>query len=214
MKILQFLFFTAYFALSLAEVRAASARDTAREKRVKPLLMPLLLAFYAAGVSAGEGTAAEPLLAAGLLFGFLGDTVLLYPRGFVPGLVFFLLGHVMYIPLFLSRSALPGFLKLTPVFLVWIIIALVFAPRLLPKVPRELKLPVLLYMAVILVMSASAYLRFITSASPSSALCLAGSLLFLLSDTQLAFVLFGERKPRGVMETYLAAQFLIAVSFL
>ena len=90
----------------------------------------------------------------------------------------------------------------------------IFAPRLLKHVNKRLKLPVIAYMIGLLAMSILAFLRLSTREDPGRVLVWLGSLCFVVSDTILSFSIFAKGSHRGVMETYLAAQALIAIGFL
>jgi uncharacterized membrane protein YhhN len=77
-----------------------------------------------------------------------------------------------------------------------------------------MRLPVVVYEAVILLMAAAAVQFCIARGLPSGALVLAGSLSFLVSDSLLAFYTFRGTSRFGdvaVMLSYLAAQFCITL---
>lgn len=179
----------------------------------KPLLMPLLLLFYLL-------TAAHPLplLVAALVFGFLGDTLLLGSGRFFPaGLLAFLLGHVCYISLFILHTAWQS----VPIWvfaaaLLYIAYGFWLMRRLLPGL-NEMKLPGFLYLGCILLMSLTALLRAAGEPRVQTALPFIGSLFFIVSDSLLSLDAFtGSKKIRGpiIMITYLTAQALITVGFL
>lgn len=168
----------------------------------KTLLMPALLAAVLAGGEAG------PLVAAALLFGWLGDVLLLWPDKppcFLAGLASFLIGHGCYIPALLSGaeiSALRGILAALPLALLG---ATAYA-SLWRHLPGEMKLPVAAYLLVILGMAWAALMR-------GEALLIAGAASFVLSDYILARSLFVKRHgwtDAAVMITYLLAQLCLA----
>ena len=176
----------------------------------KACLVPLVLAVYLSGVK----SLYIPVIFA-LAFGWLGDVFLLKINNtlfFRMGLTCFLLGHVCYIPSMLHFSG--------GLHLFVLILSLVAATPMgvllyvLVRPGREMKLLVIIYEAVILLMSVSALQLFIAQGTPFGALVFAGSLCFLASDSMLAFFTFRAKPRHGdffVMLTYIAAQFCIAM---
>jgi uncharacterized membrane protein YhhN len=177
----------------------------------KPLTTLLILAVCL--VSGGARTGGYMVLvASGLLFSLCGDIFLMLPRDrFVPGLASFLIAHLFYACAFLTRG--------TDGFLYWPLVPLIFyglwiVRKLFPFL-GPLKIPVSAYLLVIIAMawqSWEAALRLRTG--PAWSACL-GALLFMLSDSVLAWVRF--RRPLKGAEAvklglYYAAQWLIALS--
>jgi uncharacterized membrane protein YhhN len=152
------------------------------------------------------------LLCAGFVLSALGDISLSFEgeKFFIGGLVSFLLAHVVYVITFSNGSAwtmdhvwLLGVLLVFGIGMVWVL-----NPHL-----GEMKLPVYVYISVILTMDTMAVLR----GGPSAILLIAGAFTFTLSDTLLALDKF--RKPIAgakywVMTTYYAGQALICLAFL
>jgi uncharacterized membrane protein YhhN len=176
----------------------------------KACLVPLVLAIYLSGVK----SLYIPVVFA-LVFGWLGDIFLLKinnVRFFRMGLASFLLGHICYIPSMLHFSG--------GLHLFFLILGLVLAIPMggllyvLVRPGRDMKLFVIIYEAVILLMSVSALQLFIAQGTPFGALAFAGSLCFLASDSMLAFFTFRTNPRHGdffVMITYIAAQFCITL---
>jgi uncharacterized membrane protein YhhN len=146
------------------------------------------------------------LLFAGFVLSALGDISLSFEgeKFFIGGLVSFLLAHVVYIITFAQESPwtteLWWLLALLGVF--GIVMVVVLTPYL-----GEMKLPVYVYISVILTMDVMAVLH--GAASP---VLIAGALTFTVSDTILALNKF--RKPiwgahYWVMSTYYLGQALI-----
>ncbi|GEM_PF-527201 len=151
----------------------------------KPLMMPLLLILYLL-----IAERAHHFIIAALLFGFLGDTLLL--KGdkktfFMAGLVSFLLGHIAYTYGFLSTPAFIDKLSPSLLFFVspYVITGLLIYRALYPGL-GSMKIPTAIYMSAILIMSLSSLLRFLYIKDPRSLLPLIGSILFITSDTALA----------------------------
>jgi uncharacterized membrane protein YhhN len=176
----------------------------------KACLMPLVLAVYAAGANRFFFP-----VALALFFGWLGDILLLKisdTRFFRLGLTGFLLGHLCYA---CSMFYFAGTLNTSALVVsLAAAIPLGIAIHVFVRPGREMKIPVIVYEAVILLMAAAAVQFFMARGLPSGALVLAGSLSFLVSDSLLAFFTF-RGMPRfgdfAVMLSYLAAQFCIAL---
>ena len=77
-----------------------------------------------------------------------------------------------------------------------------------------MRIPVTTYLVIILLMNMTALLRAGSVSLTSSVLVSAGAFLFMISDSILSFKIFCEKKGRGVMETYTAAQLLIVCGLL
>jgi uncharacterized membrane protein YhhN len=151
----------------------------------------------------------------GLICSLAGDIALMLPGDrFVVGLIAFLLAHIAYIVAFATA---PGarlgpltVLTFTPLLIYGALVFRTLAPHLGP-----LRLPVVLYLLVIVAMASFALDRWRTAGSSGAALAACGALLFVVSDTFLArnrFVApFGAAQAL-ILGTYFAAQWLIALS--
>ena len=165
----------------------------------KPAALAALLIY------AATGPAPSGWLIAALFFSLLGDVALMLPGNlFVAGLGAFLLAHVAYIVDFEAPVAARA---------VWLAIALALASPLALRIIRSvddtsLRLPVGVYMFVILLMVASA-------AASGSALAAAGAVLFFSSDSVIAwdrFVRpFAWAQP-VIMVTYHLGQLALATA--
>lgn len=149
---------------------------------------------------------------AGLVFSLAGDIFLMLPSDrFIPGLVSFLFAHVFYIAAFTRESGgALSFWTLIPFLLYGCLMLRVLWPHL-----GKLKLPVLIYVAVILTMGWTAAGRRLLTEQRGSLLAFLGALLFIASDSALALDKF--RRPFRsaqllILSTYFAAQWLIALS--
>lgn len=151
-------------------------------------------------------------IVAGLLFSLAGDIFLMLPSDrFLAGLVSFLLAHLCYIGAF--ALVLP-----TWVLSLWGLPVLFFAGSiywLLRPHLGTMQLPVLLYMAIIVLMAWLAVTLFVQRGEWWTLSAAVGAILFVISDATLALNRF--RKPfRGaqliVLGTYYLAQWLIALS--
>ena len=209
--------FIAFLLLSIVNIIGLRSDDGKVNRCTKPLLMPLLALTYWLAMRGSDEFA--PLLVIALLCGFLGDTFLLgtTQKLFTCGLLAFLAGHVVYIMLYLGRvelAALPLLGLILP-FAVYALLLVLVLKKLFPSLKKEDKPGVTVYMIVILLMNWAA-LQF--ALGGNSFLPFIGSILFILSDTMLAFQQFKFRSTPfsriAIMTTYLAAQALITFGFI
>lgn len=204
-----FLLFAAVAAVHLA---AIAADATWLERPTKLLLMPALLAAVVLSVlldrrawSSRRGVAGVLLIGAAVTASWAGDALLDEPGtlGFVIGLGSFAVAHLVYIAAFvgpLRTRRLPWWAAGA---LVWLVVLVV----VLAPVLGVLLLPVVVYGVVLASTAATA-----TATNPVTAI---GALLFLTSDTVLAFRMFWpdfawSQASLVIMLTYCAGQGLIA----
>jgi uncharacterized membrane protein YhhN len=175
----------------------------------KPLTMVFILLI------AILGQAALPfykyMIIIGLIFSLAGDIFLMLPSDrFVAGLVAFLLAHLFYIAAFVSEISVLIWWPLIPFVIYGIVIYIILASSL-----GKLKVPVLIYVAVILIMAWLAWERWSQTGHIGALLASFGAVLFIISDTILAIDRFrGTFKLARASNliTYFAAQLLIADS--
>lgn len=202
------------------------AVDKENEKWIyitKPLMMPLLALYYA--ISSIQMNEFDWLIVAALLAGCAGDTFLMLKGNenyFLLGMVSFLLGHVFYIISFILSMGTEIVLMLIvgPLLFIPVLVILYFTfPRYKDNM-GDYKIPIYVYMGVILLMHVFAILR--GTQYPLYCSCFIstyiGSILFIFSDSLIAVDKFGEKKiPRiriYIMETYILGQFLITMGVL
>lgn len=185
----------------------------------KPVLLPALMVLLFSAVAATPG---KYLMLTALFFSWLGDLFLLFEDKndllFIFGLASFLTTHILYIVYFLHiRGNGVSLLKKQPfpavavVFygagLVWLLF-----PHL-----GDLKIPVILYAAVICTMLLSSLHIFYKVNKKAGILFVAGALLFVLSDSLLAINKFHTPFALAgvwIMLTYCAAQYFIVNGFI
>lgn len=154
---------------------------------VKPIAS---LAFIAVGLHA------PPLVLAGLILGAIGDVALLFERGFLPGLVAFLAGHLAYAIAFPPHDAwviAPALGGLAALVWLW--------PHL-----GALRIPVIAYVGAIVAMVGGAL-------ATDNRLLMVGAVLFFASDLAVARDKFVAREwlnRAWGLPAYYAAQLLIA----
>ena len=180
----------------------------------KPTATALLIIMVLRNASTTYGRA----IAAGLVFAFAGDFFLMLPGGyFLFGLVCFLLTHCAYIYA-LTRDA--RVLGRWPVFAGFAALALLMVAGLWNAVPGAMRLPVALYAAALAFMAAQAVSRVSempqgTPAWAAARLAAIGGVLFMFSDTMLAYGRFRWIIPGQslwVLGSYYIAQWLFARS--
>jgi uncharacterized membrane protein YhhN len=145
---------------------------------------------------------------AGLIFSLIGDVLLIrQDRYFVQGLIAFLLGHLCYIAAFWTDPNLLSGL--------FYLIYVIFFLRLLWPGLGKLKVPVIVYAVVIATMGWMALSLTINHHDHHTFHAFLGSVVFIVSDSLLAFNKFKTKISLGpfwILATYFLAQWLIALS--
>lgn len=179
----------------------------------KPLIVASLMIWCYQQVKTISGAAMY--LMAALLFSLAGDVFLLFEDRdalfFMGGLASFLLAHILYISAFvvLRKRDAPG-----PRWF-WIIATGIYGSTLLYMLLpylEALKIPVAVYAFVLCLMLLSVVHAFKQPYAKPGVICVAGALLFVLSDSLLAINKFYVGFPYAglaIMFTYAAAQFLL-----
>ncbi|WP_199118865.1 lysoplasmalogenase [Pedobacter sp. ASV28] len=157
---------------------------------------------------------------AGLFFSLLGDVFLMFTQldeiYFMLGLGAFMIAHLFYIGAFYvdcTNKIEVSKRYVLPIFLVFGFVCMTYYTVLRPYL-GNMKFPVLFYSFAITLMAITAALRYGKTNTKSFAWILLGALMFLLSDSILAYNKFVERIEIGdllIMITYMLAQFLIAM---
>jgi len=201
----------------------------------KPLLMPLLILAVFLYVKFVSQTLELrfALLIGALFFGWIGDIFLLgstpSQNNFARGVVFFLLGHVLYI-IILFHIYDFSHIQLAPfviVSLLYIFIVYIISTKF--NLPKGLFGKLIIIYAVILCMSSFLSIIMLTSYSNirsattqiidysmniKTIMLLLGGVSFAISDSVLSYITFNHRFKYCdtlVMVTYLLAQFLLAL---
>jgi uncharacterized membrane protein YhhN len=181
---------------------------------LKPLLLPLLLI----AVAISENFPTKKILLTALTFSWIGDIILLFSdKGelyFIYGLVAFLISHLIYIVLF-SKQQNTRANNNKAVFWMGILAILTYfvfmIDTLFPKL-GPLKIPVLIYAIVITTMLFFAFKGSLKWAIPANNYILIGAIVFVSSDSILAFNKFYAPIAHAsfyIMVTYCLAQYLI-----
>jgi uncharacterized membrane protein YhhN len=177
------------------------------------IFKPLTMGFILLIAILGQGTSPfyKYMIISGLVFSLAGDVLLMLPSDrFVAGLVAFLSAHLFYITAFLSEIGSLIWWPLVPLTFFGVVVYSILAPSL-----GRLRLPVLIYIAAILIMAWLAWERWIQAGQTGALLAAVGALLFILSDTILAVNRFRWTftAARALnLATYFTAQLAIAGS--
>jgi alkylglycerol monooxygenase len=196
-----------------AAVATASGAHSLMQWHVvfKPLVM-LLAIFHVADPLHLRRTPTrfDALLMGGLAFSLVGDTFLMFPGFFIPGLVSFLIAHLFYIAVF--KQGLAWFPSRPALFMTLALGAAMYA-FLYDGLDPVLKIAVAAYVVVIALMAAQAMGRATVLRDKAAVAVAVGAGFFMLSDSLLATNKFAFPLPMAqfwVLATYYVAQLLIA----
>lgn len=186
---------------------------------IKPLLIPFLIV----GVHFYNAFTTKKLLLTALLFSWIGDIILLFTNTdtqfFILGLVAFLISYVAYV-LLLNRQLKLGNIKNKAIYWIgvtMIIIYLLVVLTILSPELGDLKISVLVYAIVISTLLLFAFKGFLIWKEPANWYILTAAILFVSSDSILAFNTFYEPIILSsflIMMTYLVAHYLIVIGIL
>jgi len=142
--------------------------------------------------------AAQPLqrrwLRVGLVFSLGGDVALLWPeQGFLPGLVSFLLAHLAFIRSMTTQSRFGS--PPTPFFGYAVLAGLLIGLLLWPGLPAELRVPVLVYVAVLVGMAGQGAAWWLQARTRAAGCAALGGAAFLVSDSLIAIDRFAGGVP-------------------
>lgn len=179
----------------------------------KPLSTLLVIALALPAARPARDTYAR-LVVAGLVCSLAGDILLMLPDDrFLAGLLAFLVAHLCYIGAFTRDGGFgTGSATALPLLALGAIVVSLLWPLLGP-----LRLPVLVYMLVILTMAWQALERSREGAHDGAWWAAVGAVFFVSSDAALALARFRADFPGSrvvVLATYYLAQWMIATSAL
>ena len=196
---------------AVVHIRAEYRGPRYRVYVFKPLTM-VFIVLIAILVKQPEVSVYKYAIIAGLLCSLAGDVFLMLPSDrFVAGLASFLTAHLLYITAFVSGTGFRfSYWPLAPFVLYGIVTFRILSPHL-----GKMRVPVIVYMLVILAMGWQAWERLIQTGQTGALLASVGAVFFIVSDTSLAVNRFRVQfKGARVLTlgTYFAAQWLIALS--
>ena len=205
-----------YISVSLMTVFARVYHKRTLLYVSKPLMMPCLLLFYLVSYMF-----LQPVIIAALFFAWTGDILLLWyktRKWLIAGMHSFLVVQLLYI-VFMFRHQVDAnsFSTFSIIFVVVFLFAGIYIYKRLYKYWKELKIPVLIYIFAELCFSYLCFVHWADQMTDVSTVQLLGSLLFLVSDTIMAFDTFRKhvRKSGGwILGTYATAQLFILVGFM
>jgi uncharacterized membrane protein YhhN len=209
---------TAIFACAVAAT--ASSLDLDDYRWVHYLSKPsatLLMLLFVALAGNEPNVRFRRAIMAGLAFSAAGDTFLMLPvnllaQSFTFGLASFLIAHLCYLRAFTSDARWFG----KPVPLSgFLVVGAINLGILWPGVPADLQVPVLIYVLFLIMMTSQAVSRFLSLKTAGSGFAAFGGILFLLSDTLIAYDKFHRHLIAAeacILVTYYAATWLIAKS--
>lgn len=211
---------TLYFAIGIIFMALETIGSTWFAIAAKALIIPVLIILYL-GFVKGQMNGFHRSIISALVFSWLGDVTLqLQSRNdifFMIGLSCFLIAQVIYLIAFFSTRG-ENILFFRKIYLViFVYLYGVFLIYILFDHLGDMKIPVILYAAVILTMLASALNRQNKVNRQSYSLVLIGAILFVLSDSMIALNKFAypfDLARIAIMTTYISAQYLIAIGCL
>jgi uncharacterized membrane protein YhhN len=199
------------FLFAMLTIRAYLKADTVQKCIFKPLAM-LCIIGIALLQPGGDPQFYKIAILIGLGLSLIGDIFLIFDKQlFLPGLVVFLLAHCCYVAAFYQLPVMPNAIYSAVPFVLFF----AFFMRILWYSLGPLKIPVIVYALTICLMGRFAMNRFLNLETTESALAFAGALVFILSDSLLAYDRFKKAIPKKdiyILGTYFLAQWLIALS--
>jgi uncharacterized membrane protein YhhN len=208
-------FFLLFWLAVLAHISGTLLPLPLLQYTTKPLLIPLLAAALIADGSLTINN--KKLLLAGILFSWAGDVLLMFEYKsatyFIAGLSSFLCAHIMYIIYFLQvKAGNHSLLKKKPLLMLAVVAYTSGLVILLYPSLGSMRIPVLIYAAVIATMLLCCLHAYTQLPAPASKWLLTGAIFFVLSDSLLAINKFHMPLPfagASIMLTYCIAQFCI-----
>lgn len=212
-------FFKIYIAFSILYLIVLFTGHENLDLYLKPALIPLL----GFGVYFHRKFPSKNILLSALLFSWIGDVILLFADiaeiYFILGLLSFLIAHLSYCVLF--NKQIIGEIQINKILFAVgsLLIAFYLTAMILVLIPRlgELKIPVIIYAAVISTMLLFAFNGYLIWKKPGALYIFLGAVAFVASDSILAFDKFYapiQKSSFFIMLTYLVAQYLIVVGII
>jgi uncharacterized membrane protein YhhN len=205
-----------YFLVLAADLFAVYNGNDSLRYITKPLLMPLLIAYFIFQTKDFASSLKKWIILA-LIFSWAGDILLIFEsmnsKFFIFGLVAFLIAHIFYILFYENVIRKEGLSKnywwFLPVIIYYIALIYILSPNL-----GDMKLPVRIYGIVISYMLIQALQTGGIKNFGAATLMIAGAVLFITSDSILAINKFYESFEYAgiaIMLTYGIAQLLITL---
>ena len=203
-------------AASVTHLAACGLGKSRLRYFTKLLLMPLVAALYCA-----LADRPAPAVLAAMFCGWAGDFFMIYKHKdafLAAGMAAFGVGHILYVAHIgvIAAAAEPRLFTALAATLVPGAVDIVIFAVLRRRIPKQLRLPGLLYGLLLASLGSAAFIA-LRAGAPGGAYLLAGGCLFLCSDGILSFETFRDGDSNAadvaVMLTYIAAQTLLAIGF-
>lgn len=212
-------FFKIYIVFSILYLIVLFTGHANLDLYLKPALIPLL----GFGVYFHPKFLSRRILLNALIFSWIGDVILIFADiaeiYFILGLVSFLIAHITYCVLF--NKQIIGEIQINKVLfgLGSLVIAFYLTAIILVLMPNlgDLKIPVIVYAAVISTMLLFAFNGYLIWKKPGALYIFLGAITFVISDSILAFDKFHapiEKSSFFIILSYLVAQYLIVVGII
>ena len=209
-----------YFAIGLLSVILQNQSSFFTGLVVKALIIPVLISLALVNLSPLKNRL-QKLMVAGLFFSWAGDVFMELSNTsenmFIPGLLCFLLAHVMYLTVFFFTPGKNCILVNRVYLLIPVLIYGIALVTWLYADLKEMRLPVVLYAFVILAMLTGSINRMEKVNKKSFYLVLAGAILFVISDSVIAINKFSHQFEGSgiiIMSTYIVAQYFIVAGYI
>lgn len=150
------------------------------------------------------------LIFIGLVFCLLGDIFLMLNHKFLQGLISFLIAHILFLFFFYLKSETVNYYILVPIFLIGITLYSFLFKKL-----GKMKIPVFIYLTIILLMAWFGISFYITTHSFAAKIITIAVILFVFSDANIAFNKFNKPYKLAellILSTYFVSIYLIAFS--
>jgi len=210
------IFLIVYLCLAMVNIIGRYRESDILNHVTKPFLMPALILVY---LSATNGRF-SPLIAIALGFDTLGDIFLMLRskkglRYLLIGMAFFMVGHLCYFAWFVEKSLPIGFEIPWLGGVLTTVLLTVWFWRTMAHSGHPYRKGLSAYCIVIDLIIIGALLTWGKGPYLGTILCVAGTLLFCLSDFLIAMEVVGKRMGDHcmVMITYILAQLLLICGF-
>lgn len=212
----EIIFFFVFITLCLVEAFRSALGLSNYEYILKPLVMFMIIVDYFSQVMKVKTVFSYGIFFA-LIMSMFGDIFLMINGYFVQGVAAFGVGHILYSTAYISNikesktqvSLQKRILVILPVLIYSFGLYFYMVPGL-----KDMQLPITIYVLLISTMGTTCALRLNCTEMRSYYTSLAGSVLFIFSDSLIGLSMFGGVKGNWIgptiMITYYCGQYLIS----
>lgn len=176
-----------FIFLGLLLVAAALNLFTKYKSLSKPLLLPLIIAYYVTSVHEINW-----ILVAALAASWLGDVLLMKETNawFTAGGISFMLSHFLFIAVYAARIdfGAVNWLAVIPAVIVYFGASAVIIRLVHPTTPKAMVVPMYIYLLANSSMNVFALMQLMSNTCAGSAVAYIGAVLFFISDCTLFMV--------------------------